>query len=311
MTDFESKGEAANCERGSNDSYSLTSEVVESASSLMTTNVSSPSFMKRSIEDYEIGEHVTIWNRTERRKIAGNAAPLAKNLKKYFEKHPDCEIYVGQDFEENGEGNERTTWLPNNSMATTGGHVSIWNRSEKRKIAGNAAPLWKNLETYLKKHPDCEVYNGQDKEVIEKRKRNKRKQNTICEENQITVQKGAAGELLKKATEPMITEEYCYPSTFQYSDPSSDVTNILVDEDFTSPEQFLSLKSSPKWNALTWDTYPMEDLLWNSLEPFETEQEFESLYNDPDFSIFDSDIDVSLEVSSSSGFSPTICLSSS
>uniref|UniRef100_A0A7S3A2N4 BRK domain-containing protein n=1 Tax=Rhodosorus marinus TaxID=101924 RepID=A0A7S3A2N4_9RHOD len=112
--------------------------------------------------NFASGEHVTIWNKQEKRKIAGNAAPLGKNLAKYLGKHPECEVYNGQDSREgirnknNPHGRTEASGL--------GVHVPIWNREEKRKIAGNAAPLAKNLVMYLARHPDCEVYDGQDKE---------------------------------------------------------------------------------------------------------------------------------------------------
>ncbi|KAF6001720.1 hypothetical protein F1559_002237 [Cyanidiococcus yangmingshanensis] len=104
-------------------------------------------------------DRVAIWNREECRKISGNAAPLAKNLRKYLAKYTTCEVYCGQDLDEQGRLR---------SMDSRGGHgglgehVPIWNRVKKLKISGNASPLAKNLKAYLLRHPDCEVYTGQD-----------------------------------------------------------------------------------------------------------------------------------------------------
>eukprot|EP00184_Porphyridium_aerugineum_P008629 CAMPEP_0184692558 /NCGR_PEP_ID=MMETSP0313-20130426/989_1 /TAXON_ID=2792 /ORGANISM="Porphyridium aerugineum, Strain SAG 1380-2" /LENGTH=546 /DNA_ID=CAMNT_0027150395 /DNA_START=351 /DNA_END=1991 /DNA_ORIENTATION=- len=106
-------------------------------------------------------QHVTIWNRVECRKVAGNAAPLRRNVHKYLEAHPECEIYDGQDKFNMGIGqvDPKTGRVINLENE----HVAIWHTVEKRKITGNAAPLRKNLEAYLKRNVDCEVYAGQDK----------------------------------------------------------------------------------------------------------------------------------------------------
>ncbi|KAA8499287.1 hypothetical protein FVE85_6872 [Porphyridium purpureum] len=112
----------------------------------------------------EGARHVTIWNRIECRKIAGNAAPLRRNLGKYLSRHPECEEYAGQDkllgaHLQPGAVDEKTGQL----IVTMNEHVPIWHTVELRKVTGNAAPLRKNLHIYLKKHPQCEEYCGQDK----------------------------------------------------------------------------------------------------------------------------------------------------
>merc|ERR1712054_438594 len=43
--------------------------------------------------------------------------------------------------------------------------VTIWNWKEQRKLSGNSAPFKKNLQEYIRKHPDWEEYVGQDKDA--------------------------------------------------------------------------------------------------------------------------------------------------
>lgn len=51
-------------------------------------------------------------------------------------------------------------------------HVAVWNKQEKRKISGRAAPKRCNLEAYLKRQPHLELYTGQQEEIgIKKKKR--------------------------------------------------------------------------------------------------------------------------------------------
>lgn len=128
---------------------------------IVTATAATGSADTSALPPEEAAKHVTIWNRHECRKIAGNAAPLRRNLGKYLSKHPECEEYDGQD----KRLDKQVAFDPitGHPIITQNEHIPIWHRKECRKVTGNAAPLKKNLQAYLAKHPDCEVYCGQDK----------------------------------------------------------------------------------------------------------------------------------------------------
>jgi len=101
---------------------------------------------------------VTLWNKQEIRKISGNAAPKQANLQQYLKRHPGLEVYVNQD--QHLDENER--WARAQAAAQ---RVTIWNNKDGRIISGNAAPLEKNLQEYLRKNPHCEVYAVRQKSL--------------------------------------------------------------------------------------------------------------------------------------------------
>ena len=82
-------------------------------------------------------KHITIWHKTEKRKIAGNAAPHLRNLDKYLRKNDQYERYTDQD-----EMNSRRTAAPRRRISRVldieslgpGEHLPVWNILEQRKI---------------------------------------------------------------------------------------------------------------------------------------------------------------------------------
>eukprot|EP00656_Telonema_subtile_P005879 TRINITY_DN12690_c0_g1_i1.p1 TRINITY_DN12690_c0_g1~~TRINITY_DN12690_c0_g1_i1.p1 ORF type:complete len:362 (-),score=75.09 TRINITY_DN12690_c0_g1_i1:462-1547(-) len=110
---------------------------------------------QKPVADGNKARRITVWNRQTKRKVSGNAAPMEKNLQEYLKKHPECEMYNGQD--------KHLTMEEKAQLIAEQNRIPIWNKAEGRKISGNAAPSEKNLSDYLTKHPHCEVYAGQDK----------------------------------------------------------------------------------------------------------------------------------------------------
>ena len=124
----------------------------------------------------------------EQRKIAGNAAPLRRNLAKYLSRHPECEVYDGQDKDQSLISSGAIDPATGKKIESQRERVSIWNRVLNRKVCGNATPLLKNLEKFLKNHSDCEVYDGQDKRA-----------GSAAHQNAITKTTSAAGTLQSDA----------------------------------------------------------------------------------------------------------------
>lgn len=121
--------------------------------------------MTAQLTPEEQARHITIWNRRERRKIAGNAAPLRRNLLRYLQDHTECEEYVGQDKNPSTTFSDEIDPETGENISVQNEHIPIWHTVDRRKVTGNAAPLRKNLVSYLKKNPNCEVYDGQDKHL--------------------------------------------------------------------------------------------------------------------------------------------------
>eukprot|EP00658_Telonema_sp_P-2_P008171 TRINITY_DN13066_c0_g1_i4.p2 TRINITY_DN13066_c0_g1~~TRINITY_DN13066_c0_g1_i4.p2 ORF type:complete len:288 (-),score=50.65 TRINITY_DN13066_c0_g1_i4:41-904(-) len=136
-----------------------------------------PKRVARMSKVHELGDgsRVKVWNSRLKRKLAGTAAPLRRNLEGYLQSHPDCELYHGQDIpavKDDGDttgpaiitepGPKRVARMSKVHELGDGSRVKVWNSRLKRKLAGTAAPLRRNLEGYLQSHPDCELYHGQD-----------------------------------------------------------------------------------------------------------------------------------------------------
>jgi len=94
---------------------------------------------------------------------------MEHNLAKYLARHPECEVYCGQDQgkgrEEGGARKQRAGIVPAKPKVIQK-RVTLWHKIQKRKVVGNAAPLEKNVHAYLAKHPEYEIYDahGHEKE---------------------------------------------------------------------------------------------------------------------------------------------------
>ena len=95
---------------------------------------------------------VVVWGVLTRNRAvcsAGNSAPMECNLVRYLAKHPECEVYCGQDAGRPGSGagsgalrrvgKAAANAPPTASSAARPRRVALWHKLQKRKVVGNAA----------------------------------------------------------------------------------------------------------------------------------------------------------------------------
>merc|ERR1711907_577053 len=86
-------------------------------------------------------------------------------------------------------------------LGGTMSRVTMWNTQELRKVSGNAAPMEKNVQEYIRQHPEMEVYVAQDQMVTHDQLATKasraarrvpiwnRKENRVCSGNAAPLEK--------------------------------------------------------------------------------------------------------------------------
>lgn len=108
--------------------------------------MSAPSKVSGKIPQDPDNRRVTIWNRLQGRKIAGNAAPLSKNLDDYLRKHPHCERYVGQD--------RATRYTHHRKILPVGANVNVNVNPYPQTLRPTAVPV------VIQPHPSSGVVAG-------------------------------------------------------------------------------------------------------------------------------------------------------
>ena len=127
----------------------------------------------------EAKQHITVWHKTEKRKVAGSAAPLLRNVHKYLQQNDQYELYTDQDKVNGRRPVARRTQFQNVRdiyAIGPGERIPVWHILEKRQISGNAAPLKKNIEKYLQKNPHLEIFTNQTRGMDPMKENNSRKE---------------------------------------------------------------------------------------------------------------------------------------
>jgi len=151
-------------------------------------------------------QRVTIWNKREQRKLSGNSAPFRKNLQEYIRKHPDWEVYCGQDKDDYVPG-----WLPSPPTQLHSSQPS----SEVRRERESRRVMAQQRERLQRRETLQNSATAKSDDIIDEQ------QTPISEPHHVgeMMKEGSSSRETSKAVPPPHFEEQCrtsMPTTFAY-----------------------------------------------------------------------------------------------
>lgn len=117
---------------------------------------------------------VVMWDSFTRKIVPPSECPLLHDMDRVISANENWEVYKGQDkippvapARGSSGPTNKSYKRKSHQMGVDGslmdctGHVVMWDRTKKKKLSGNAAPLRSNIERFIQRNPNFEVFRGQ------------------------------------------------------------------------------------------------------------------------------------------------------